>query len=93
MNPKKTAKAPRCRVEPPTRPVPNYYLREGDVERIDCMISQLGLAISQIFACREIRENPVDEMEATQEYESQIDLVLQEADRQLQFQWGYPSDF
>ena len=93
MNSKKKTKAPRCKLNPPTRPVPNYFLREGDVERIDCMISQLGLAISQIFACREIREGPAETIDAIEEYNSQIDLVLQEADRQLQFQWGYPSDF
>ncbi len=71
----------------------DYLLREGDVERIDGLISALGLAISQILACREIRERSREEMPAVEDFDSQIDLVLQEAERQLHFPWSYSSDF
>lgn len=84
-------------LRPPLRPrlmrASDYLLRESDVDRIDGLISSLGLAISQILACREIRDRPQEEMPVVEEFDSQIDLVLQEAERQLQFPWSYSSDF
>lgn len=81
--------------EPRRRPIrrSDYILRESDVERIDSLISALGLAISQLLACREIRDRTHEEMQALEDFDSQIDLVMQEAERQLQFPWSYSSDF
>lgn len=93
MSAKTTEKKTTPRQWRPIRRRSDYLLREGDVERIDGLISALGLAISQILACREIRERSREEMPAVEDFDSQIDLVLQEAERQLHFPWSYSSDF
>lgn len=74
----------------------HYLVRETDLERIDGLIGALGLAISQILSVREIRERmePQEEMPAVDDYTSQVELVLQEAERQMEFPGpGFNSDF
>jgi hypothetical protein len=71
----------------------HYLLRETDLERIDSLIGSLSLAISEIFCCRKIRERGDEDMPAVEDFVSQVDLVVNEAELQMQFPEMGSSDF
>ncbi len=71
----------------------DYLLSDRDVERIDGLIGALNLAISEIFCCRQIRERAHQEMPAVEDFTSQVELVVNEAELQMQFPWRPASDF
>ena len=71
----------------------HYLLRESDLERIDSLIGALNLAISEIFCCRQIRERAEQDTRAVEDFTSQVELVLNEAELQLQLPGMGSSDF
>jgi hypothetical protein len=70
-----------------------YLLREADLERIDSLIGALNLAISEILSCREIRERAQREMPAVEDFTSQVELVMSEAELQMQLPGMGSRDF
>lgn len=89
-----TRKKIRNRPSPSPKPkATDYLLRESDLERIEGMIEALSLAVTAIVSCRQIREGPGDEVPEVEDFDSQVALVLDEADRRMRFPWAYPSDF
>lgn len=74
----------------------HYLVRDTDLNRIDGLIMALSLAVTEIIASRELKERDNDgEMPALEDYDSQIDLIVQEAALQmdLPLERRYSSDF
>lgn len=72
----------------PVRSAETFFLTtECDLEKIDSMISILGLAVGEILRARLVREPP-EEMPQGEDFNSQIQLALDEAERQMKFPWG-----
>lgn len=71
----------------------NYLLRETDLERIDSLIGALNLAISEIFSCRQIRERAYEGMPAVEDFTTQVELVVNEAELQMRHPGMGASDF
>lgn len=72
-----------------------FLISEEDLEKIDSMISILGLAVGEFLQSRRIGD-PRDqdqEMPHGEDFNSQIHLALDEGARQLEFPWSHEIDF
>lgn len=72
-----------------------FLVSEEDLEKIDSMISILGLAVGEILQSRRIGDppDPDEGMPHQGDFNSQIHLALDEAARQMEFPWSHEIDF
>ena len=71
----------------PSRTASTLYLaNEGDLDKIDSMISILGLAVGEILRARLIREPP-EETPHEDDFNAQVQVALDDAERQMDLPW------
>ena len=86
-NPNKKSTQEPLSHQPRYRPASAHILaNEDDLERIDSLISILGLAVGEILRARIIREPP-EETPCEDDFNAQIQNALDEADQQMNFPW------
>jgi hypothetical protein len=72
-----------------------FLVSEEDLEKIDSMISILGLAVGEILLSRRVGDPPGPEEERphAEDFNAQIHLALDEAARQMELPWSHEIDF
>jgi hypothetical protein len=77
--------------KPQAKPKPQapclYLAREDDLDKIDSMISILGFAVGEILRARLIREPPEEDTPHEDEFNAQVQLALDDAERQMDLPW------
>lgn len=64
-----------------------YLATEEELNKIDSMISILGLAVGEVLRARLIRDPPEKETPHEDDFNSQVQLALDDADRQMDLPW------
>ena len=64
-----------------------YLATEDDLDKIDSMISILGFAVGEVLRARLIRDPPEKETPHEDDFNSQVQLAMDDADRQMDLPW------
>ena len=65
----------------------HYLAKEGDLDKINSMISILGFAVGEVLRARLIRDPPEKETPHEDDFNSQVQLAMDDADRQMDLPW------
>jgi hypothetical protein len=80
--------AKKSKTQPKPPPECLYQAREDDLDKIDSMISILGFAVGEILRARLIRNPPEEDTPHEDDFNDQVQLALDDAERQMDLPWG-----